>query len=122
MGRHVWRRACGWIGLAVLGLTLCWDPNVEPDLSHYRIQFAERHITGWVACPTLDDPAAICPVYSPFLWTAFEPVAPEFVSPPCAEQPGDFCVYTHPTAVDLSGNESTQPMLLWPPPFPGSCP
>ena len=107
--------------MLLLGLLLCWDPSPEPDLSHYRVRFAERRIAAWVACPSPDDPAAICPEYSPFAWAWHVVYGERFDSPPCGD-PGGVCYYQHPTAVDLAGNESAQPDLLWPPPFPGGCP
>jgi hypothetical protein len=106
----------------LLALALCWDPNTEPDLSHYRVRFAERYITAWVACPSPEDPDALCPEYSPFAWAWYSVDDPEFISPPCADTSGGVCFYSHPTAVDIAGNESAQPMLLWPPPVQGGCP
>jgi len=105
----------------IAALVLCWSANTEPGLSHYRVRFAERHIVQWYACPTEDDPAAICPEYSPFAWAWHVVYQPRFDSPPCAETAGDVCYYQHPTALDYAGNESAQPMLLWPPPEQGAC-
>ena len=108
----------------LLGLLLCWDPFVADGGSpfwKYEIQWAERHITGWVACPTEDNPLATCPTYNPFNWNVAVRAIPSF-SVGCADSPGDVCYYKHPTAWDTAGNESLQPMLLWPPPFEGGCP
>jgi hypothetical protein len=103
-------------------LELCWAVSGEPDLDFYRVRFAERYIVEWVACPSDENPEAMCPVYSPFAWAWHVRFDPYFDSPPCGESLGSFCVYKHPTAVDLAGNESAQPMLLWPPPVIGPCP
>lgn len=104
----------------LLALLLCWDANTEPDLSHYRIRFAERYIVAWEPCP---DPYSydFCPVYSPFAWAWHVEYGTAWTSPPCGESPGSFCVYRHPTAVDLAGNESEVTPLLWPPPRLASC-
>ena len=105
----------------LLALALCWDPSPEPDLSHYRVRFAERYIESWGPCP---DPWSydFCPTYSSFAWAWYSVDDPEFISPPCADTTGGVCFYQHSTAVDIAGNESPQPDLLWPPPAQGGCP
>lgn len=106
----------------LLSLLLCWDANTEPDLSHYRIRFAERYVRGYLPCPAPDDPDAVCPDYSTFAWAYHVSYAEDWQSPPCADDLGGVCFYQHVTAVDTSDNESVQPDLMWPPPFPGGCP
>ena len=105
----------------LLSLLLCWTAPPDPDLSHYRIRFAERYIVSWGPCL---DPWSydFCATYSPFAWAWYSVDATDWTSPPCAERPGDVCFYQHPTAVDLASNESAQPDLLYPPPMMGGCP
>jgi hypothetical protein len=105
----------------LLALLLCWGANTEPDLDHYHVDVAELHVIGWVPCPRDECPACICPVYNPFAWRRHVVIEPRLVFN-CAGQAGAVCIYRHPVAVDVAGNESAQPMLLWPPPYPGECP
>ena len=84
----------GRAALAALVLALCWLPNTEADLSRYEV---ERHDgTEWVTLTTTGLSVSI----------TCDPL----------------CVYRHPVAVDLAGNASPMPMLLWPPPLQGGCP
>ena len=115
----------------ILGLLLCWDPPPDPDVSHYRVWYAERHVDHWADCPCdgipdneLEDcvvPPRQCPVYNEFIWFLVTEPTTTF-SRPCADEPHSLCIYKHPTAVDFAGNESSSPELLWPPPVTGDCP
>jgi hypothetical protein len=102
----------------LLALLLCWDANTEPDLSHYRVRFAERYVVRWIDCPCGAPllppcffPPTPCPEYSAFAWAWHVVYEPRFDAPPCADEWHSFCFYKHPTSVDLDGYESVQPML-----------
>lgn len=86
-------------------------------IDRYLIDGAERHVVQMVACPTEDNPGAMCPVYNPFLPARIVQVAQpggqnavegdrvEIAVPPCDPPPGGVC-YWITTAVDIFGRKS----------------
>jgi len=98
------------LSMLLLGLLLCWDVAPEADFWRHEVTFAERHITGWVPCATVENPQATCPTYNPFVWNVFVRAIPSF-SAGCADSPGDICYFKHPVTCDVAGNCSVKVRL-----------